>query len=334
MAKEKDFVPISLELEVDNDEKEQEEVQQIRQPEVTGYMRLLGIGLMLLGQFFMFIQFFMIKILATQGIQVFQIVAIRGAILVFWNTIIIKALKLPINLERSLLPKLFLRGFFGFLGYITYVEANILLKLSEAQSLLLMTPFISAILGRLFLSEHLQRLQITAILLSFVGVITILRPSFLFGNMSQQEQSESAPLYAYCFPLLSAFFGSCAFFQIRSLGSRVHFVFPVYSLGIFIVVLAPMLQYVVGGGWKSMSWGQWGIICVAGTLGWLAQILLSRSLQIEKLAISVSMVFLQVPLSMIADSLYFSFHVFGFEIAGALIVFGGLVLLTYSKIKS
>eukprot|EP00357_Protocruzia_adherens_P014267 CAMPEP_0114993456 /NCGR_PEP_ID=MMETSP0216-20121206/12541_1 /TAXON_ID=223996 /ORGANISM="Protocruzia adherens, Strain Boccale" /LENGTH=255 /DNA_ID=CAMNT_0002357103 /DNA_START=35 /DNA_END=799 /DNA_ORIENTATION=- len=220
------------------------------------FNRLIGICCMILSQLFLFCSVFLLKIISTDGIQGFQLMTFRGVAMLVGTTAVVRGADLSMKIPAELRVPLVLRGLFGFLAYIGYVYGSFLLKMAEAQSIILLSPFISALLAYFFLKEKLGRIQIASIVASFVGVIIVLKPTYLFGlsdDGDETNETSTHPSY-YVFPVMSAVFSALAFYQIRRMGKQIHYVIPVYSFAIFITVFAPILQLCVYGSWKSLTW--------------------------------------------------------------------------------
>lgn len=59
--------------------------------------------------------------------------------------------------------------------------------MSDAAVLMMLTPVIAAVIGRIFLNEPLGRYEIIAMVLSLIGIICISRPESIFG-MTEEEK--------------------------------------------------------------------------------------------------------------------------------------------------
>lgn len=141
-------------------------------------------------------------------------------------------------------------GFFGLFGGYYSVQY---ISLSDATVIGFLTPFATAFLGRIILKEAFSRKEAYAAIASFIGVILIARPSFLFGHPAEIdptaethhhsaagsadsgivhgvggssqnhiEQSEKMRLVAVCVGLLGVVGASLAMVSMRRLKDSIH----------------------------------------------------------------------------------------------------------------
>ena len=74
--------------------------------------------------------------------------------------------------EEMLLP-LFLRCFFGNVGFLMLTYSFKILPLSIGTVIIATSPFAVAIMSHIFLNEAISRIDINAIFVSFVGIIIL-----------------------------------------------------------------------------------------------------------------------------------------------------------------
>lgn len=95
------------------------------------------------------------------------------------------------------------RGVAGFLGAFFYYLALSNIYLADTVAISNIYPFIVILLSAIFLHEKINRYHIVAIILSFSGVLLIIRPVFLSLN------------YHYLTAVLSAFFTGIAYTVLK-----------------------------------------------------------------------------------------------------------------------
>lgn len=122
------------------------------------------------------------------------------------------------------------RSIFGTLGIIFLFYAIDHLVLSDADMLNKMSPFLVIIFSAIFLKEKVQPFQMATIILAFIGMLFIVKPSF------------SVDFVPYFIGVLSAIFAAAAYTLLRVLGNREKFYTVVFYFSFFsTVVLLPFL---------------------------------------------------------------------------------------------
>ncbi|VDC01248.1 unnamed protein product [Peniophora sp. CBMAI 1063] len=199
------------------------------------------------------------------------------------------------------------RGFIGFFGLFGVYYSLRYLSLSDATAITFLTPIFTGIASAIFLKEPLSKKELLAGLFSFVGVLLIARPEFLFGPAAHADpatddssSSRATPqerLIAVGVALIGVVGQTGAYTSIRAIGKRAH---PLHSLAFF----ASQSCVVAGIGMVithqqvliPLRWDFWGLFVVIGVGGFLAQTLFTMGLQREAagratLAIYVGVVF-------------------------------------------
>ncbi len=122
------------------------------------------------------------------------------------------------------------RSIFGTLGIIFLFYAIDNLVMSDADMLNKMSPFLVIIFSAIFLKERVMPFQIYTIVIAFIGMLFIVKPSF------------SVEIVPYMIGFLSAIFAAAAYTFLRVLGNREKFYTVVFYFSFFsTVVLLPFL---------------------------------------------------------------------------------------------
>ncbi len=154
---------------------------------------------------------------------------------------------------------LILRSTLGTIGIVANYYAIDKLVLSDANMLNKLSPFFVIIFSALFIGEKINLKQIISILIAFIGVLFIIKPTF------------NLEIYPFIIGIMGAVFAAGAYTCLRVLGNKekhytVVFYFSLFSLiAIFpfmMVVYKPMsilqLIYLIMAG-VFASIGQFGI---------------------------------------------------------------------------
>ncbi|MDO4485896.1 MAG: DMT family transporter [Bacillota bacterium] len=107
--------------------------------------------------------------------------------------------------SRKHQPLLFVRSFFGFLGFITMFYASAHAHQGDVTTLMKLSPFLITLWAAIFLKEKIKKVQVPALLIAFAGAALVGNPAFN-SNM---------------FPLFMAFL--CAFFTSVSYTLLAYF---------------------------------------------------------------------------------------------------------------
>ena len=154
---------------------------------------------------------------------------------------------------------LILRSILGTIGIVANYYSIDKLVLSDANMLNKLSPFFVIIFSALFIGEKINLKQIISILIAFIGVLFIIKPTF------------NLEIYPFIIGIMGAVFAAGAYTCLRVLGNKekhytVVFYFSLFSLiAIFpfmMVVYKPMsilqLIYLIMAG-VFASIGQFGI---------------------------------------------------------------------------
>lgn len=122
------------------------------------------------------------------------------------------------------------RSIFGTLGIVFLFYAIDHLVMSDADMLNKMSPFLVIIFSAIFLKERVLPFQMVTIVLAFIGMIFIVKPSL------------SVDFIPYFIGVLSAVFAAAAYTLLRVLGNREKFYTVVFYFSFFsTVILLPFL---------------------------------------------------------------------------------------------
>eukprot|EP00834_Sanchytrium_tribonematis_P002874 NODE_98_length_20568_cov_1.409546.p5 type:complete len:369 gc:universal NODE_98_length_20568_cov_1.409546:691-1797(+) len=173
---------------------------------------------------------------------------------------------------------LVLRGFLGAAAVTSQFWAIVNMELSDVNVILFVGPLLTLFLARFMLNEALTPTKIAALVLGFVGIILVSRPSFIFGkreNSSTYPYRSTAIVVALVGSVMNAF----NFVLIRKIGTGVpyltmvwHFVWPSFVLSVPLLFATKTPRH-----WPTMM--EWVNIEIV-TVGYLAgQIVLNIGLQ-------------------------------------------------------
>jgi drug/metabolite transporter (DMT)-like permease len=154
--------------------------------------------------------------------------------------------------KRENIKFLMIRSAFGTLGILCNFYSLDHLVLSDASMLNKMSPFFIIILSFIFLKEKINLVQISAVILAFVGSLFIVKPTF--SNMD---------LFPSLIGLLGGFGAGASYTAVRHLGNRgqkgpfIVFFFSAFSC----LVTLPVILFT----YEPMTLQQFIYLMLAGT---------------------------------------------------------------------
>ena len=141
----------------------------------------LGIGLMMSFCFFAPVLDVFAK-LAAEEIPIVQITSVRFIGQAVFMFLIIVILKRPIKVPLNLLIPLFYRAIFLLTATYCFFFAIKTMPIADAVAIVFIEPFILLLIGKFFFLEVIGIRRLTACTLGFIGVILVIKPSFMnFG---------------------------------------------------------------------------------------------------------------------------------------------------------
>ncbi|KZV77770.1 DUF6-domain-containing protein [Peniophora sp. CONT] len=236
------------------------------------------------------------------------------------------------------------RGFIGFFGLFGVYYSLRYLSLSDATALTFLTPIFTGIASAIFLKEPLSKKELLAGLFSFVGVLLIARPEFLFGpaahaddTTDQSSSSRSTPhqrLVAVGVALIGVMGQTGAYTSIRAIGKRAH---PLHSLAFF----ASQSCVVAGIGMVvthqqlliPLRWDFWGLFAVIGVGGFLAQTLFTMGLQREAAGRATLAIYVGVIFAIALEKICFNKTPPLLSVAGMVIILSCALYVALTKAK-
>ena len=166
---------------------------------------------------------------SAQTVPVVELVVMRNLFLVFTSVISLKKQGKPYVRDKKNIPKLFLRGFFGMLGVLLYFIATKYLPTAEAAILQKSSPFFVVVFAAILLKEKVTKIDVVSLLLAFVGVAIITKPTGDFNIYS---------IVAF----LSALFAAMAYVIIGMLKGKEEGETVMLAFGLVtVVILAPFM---------------------------------------------------------------------------------------------
>jgi drug/metabolite transporter (DMT)-like permease len=229
---------------------------------------------------------------------------------------------------------IFWRSMLGTAAMLTtfYALSSRTLGLGDTVTLLNLMPVFLAVLAPIFLRERTPSAVLLGIVLALVGVVLVVRPTFLFGEVEHglaivSDVGPSAGTTA-AVAVLAAFLASIAMMLLRRVGQTesaevisVHFsAFAFVVLGAIAIfdLRVPTIRDVA-------------FMLAAGICGGLAQIAMTRAYAAEQAARVSAMSYLSVVASAVLGAVALQERPPAIALLGMLLVIGGGVVVTFAK---
>lgn len=186
----------------------------------------------------------------------------------------------------------------------------------------MMVPWACALL----FGEPLSKKVVLAGLVSFMGVIVIARPPWLFPSDREDEAptaSGAMRTIAVTFLLLGAVTATVSYTIVRGIGYRAHALISVnYYAFISTLGSGLFLALAPGVGFRLPADGrQWVLLSLIGVSGFFLQFLLTAGLQHDKSAVATTMMYSQVLFALFFDKVLWG------NVPGTASICGGALVL-------
>jgi drug/metabolite transporter (DMT)-like permease len=236
-----------------------------------------------------------VKYASAEGIPVLEIVAARALVSLILSYADIHRKRIPVFGQRKGL--LFMRGLVGSFALVCVYYAITHLPLAEATVLQYLYPVFTAVLAVFFLKEHVHWQLVVSIALSFIGLLLVVRPAFLFGILAQ-DLSYIAVLAG----VLGAIGSSIAYILVRKLNqtedtSVIIFYFPLIALPFSLVLLGS--NFVLPNAYACL------LLVLVGIFTQVGQVGLTKAMKTETASRATAFSYLQVVFAALFGWLFF-----------------------------
>jgi drug/metabolite transporter (DMT)-like permease len=273
---------------------------------------------MAIGAFWFSIMGLLVK-LAGERLGSMEIVLARGVItlgLSWWS--LRSAGLVPWGTQRRLLV---LRGTLGSTALICYFFSLVHLPLGEATLIQNMNPVFATMLAAVILKEHLRAPEVICLVASLVGVLFIAHPSFLFGA----GLTPANPLHIGI-ALLGALCSGSAYALVRKMRTTEHPLVIVFYLPLLSVPIS--LPFALAEWQRPNAW-EWMLLAGVGVTTQLAQVHMTRGLQLERTARATTTGYLQVAFAVVWGAVLLGEIPDAWTLAGAVTIIGSTLVLTW-----
>lgn len=218
--------------------------------------------------------------------------------------------------ERMMLFYRCLAGF-SSISFAFYAVSQMVL--ADSSVIVFTSPVFTFFLGACLLHERIDIPSFACAILSFGGLICVVRPGFIFGYNHPTAHSDGSWI-AIGSALLGAIGQAFVFITVRKL-KGIHFMvivhyFMLFSMvGSLLYIALVQQEFVV-----PSTLGVWASIIGSGLFTFVGQLLLTKGFQLEKAGIASVMRYLDVVCVFIWDYLLLGEHINYWSVVGAAII--------------
>jgi len=236
--------------------------------------------------------------------------------------------------DKKDFQKLLLRCFFGSFAMACFFFCISQLTLSDANVLMCTSPIFTFLFAYIFLNEKANIVDFSVAIISFVGILFVLRPTFLFHDKQVSEdaaQGQWRAVVVFIGLIGSAATGG-AFVCIRSLQNVSASIVVNYHLGVGVII------GIIGAlSFQSFtlpySFKCWAALIGTGVSGFFGQWLMTVGFQLEPAGPASVIRFLDIVFVFFWDYLFMGEPFNKWSVSGATIVFFCIVVMTLNDFQ-
>lgn len=273
----------------------------------------IGLRYMAIGAFFFSLMSVCVK-LASRHLPSSHTVLARGAVTLVLSLGVLLAKRQRRSLRAIFgndKPRLILRGVAGFVALNCFYYAIKNMPLADATVIQYSSPVFTALFAAVFLRERMRPVEGALMAVSFVGVILVAQPSFLFAHAS------STPPSTFAIAIAGAVISAVAYTTIRRLRKTDE---PGVIVLYLPLVAVPLSIAPVARDATLPTPVEWLLLLGIGVTTQIAQVFMTKAIVSEPAGRATAVSYLQV-----AFAYAWGLVVFG-EVPNTLGVVGALVV--------
>ena len=276
---------------------------------------------MAIGAFWFSVMSLLVKLAGRSGLPSMEIVLARAVITLALSWAAVRHAGVsPWGTRRDLL---LLRGVLGCLGLTCFYFSIVHIPLGEATLIQYTNPVFATVLAALFLGERIGRREVACLVASLVGVVLVTRPAALFGG-----ETAAIDVRHVVIAVIGAFCSGAAYVVVRRMGTSEHRLVVVFYLPL---VTVPLTLPFAATSWRMPTPWEWLVLLGVGITTQIAQVHMTRGLQLERAARATATGYLQIVFAGIWGVLLLGERPSVWTVLGAIVVLGSVLAVARSK---
>ena len=224
----------------------------------------------------------------------------------------------PLGTNRRLL---LVRGLLGSTALLCFFYSIVHLPRGEATLIQYTNPVFATLLAAAILGEVIRAPEILCLIASLVGVVLVAHPTASSGA----NASAATPL-PVVFAVLGAACSGAAYTLVRKMRGTEH---PLVIVGYLPLLSVPMSLPFALARWTSPNAWEWMLLVGVGITTQLAQISMTRGLQLERTARATTAGYLQVAFAVLWGAIFLGEIPDKWTLAGAITIIGSTLALSW-----
>ena len=273
---------------------------------------------MAIGAFWFSIMGLLVKIVGRR-LGSMEIVLFRGVITLALSWWALRRLGIaPWGNQRGLLV---VRGTLGAIALTCFFYSILHLPLGEATLIQNMNPVFATVLAAFILKEHVRAPEIICLVTSLIGVVFIAHPTVLFGDASASTSPTDIGI-----ALLGALASGTAYTLVRKMRHTEHPLVIVFYLPLLSIPIS--LPFALAE-WRWPNAVEWLLLVGVGVTTQLAQVSMTRGLQLERTVRATTTGYLQVAFAVMWGAAILGEIPDFWTLAGATTIIGSTLVLSW-----
>ena len=223
------------------------------------------------------------------------------------------------------------RSSFGFVGIAFAFNAIQLIPIGTATCLVMISPLISSLFAFVLLGEQINKWTVWALPISFLGVIFISEPGFLFGE-DGLDGTGGSNVKGVLFAIIASLGAGLAYVCIRVLGTtmKCHYCVVTFAQALGQAVYGLTIVLFLGVPFSSSTKSI--LVCLSiGIIGSISQGLMTWGMQREKSAMASTMRMGDVLFSFLFQEVFTGDAINLGQVLGAVGICSGVLIVLYGK---
>ena len=211
---------------------------------------------------------------------------------------------------------LILRSVVGLISITLFFKAIQIMPFASAVALRYLSPLFATAFAVFFLHEKVKPIQWFFVLTAFAGVVLI------------KGFDPRVSMIALVIILLSAIFSGLVYMLIRKIGMTEH---PVVIVNYFMTITAVVAGLLSIPAWIHPVGVQWIVVACMGLFGFLAQLLMTRALQLAEANAVTPFKYSEVLFSIAIGWFFFGEYLTAAGAFGIAVIIGSLIAIVRVK---